>query len=73
MIRVFVAAEGIPACLPASPILSPELADMVLVLRFRRRSTLPVCISGEGRIPTAAFYNRYKQRRRILDHPVTGT
>jgi hypothetical protein len=43
------------------------------MLRLENLQMFPVCISGPSRIPTAAFYNRYKQRRRILDRFVAGT
>jgi hypothetical protein len=44
-----------------------------MVLRLRNFQMVFACISGRERIPTAALYNRYKQRRRILDRFVAGS
>ncbi|MGL3211044.1 hypothetical protein [Bradyrhizobium sp. BR 1433] len=73
MTSVLVASDADTACFPAAPILSPEVADILVVLRLRNLQMVLACISGRRRIPTAALYNRYKQRRRILDRFVAGS
>jgi hypothetical protein len=73
MMSDFAASDADTACFPAAPILSPEDADILLVLRLRNFQMLFACISGPTRIPTAALYNRCKQRRRILDRFVAGS
>jgi hypothetical protein len=73
MIKVFTAAEGLSACLPASLKSSWDGADIMLVLRLRKFRMVSVCISGPSRIPTAQLYNRCKQRRRILDRFVADS
>ncbi|WP_194461718.1 hypothetical protein [Bradyrhizobium sp. CCBAU 53421] len=73
MTSVLAASDADAAWFPAAPILSPEVADMLVVLRLRNLQMMPACISGRWRIPTAALYNRCKQRRRILDRFVAGS
>jgi hypothetical protein len=73
MIRDRVAGEAVPACFPASLVLSPELAGI--------RSLHPEMV-GDGMDtltgwwipnPTAAIYNRYKVYRVVLDRPDVAT
>ncbi|WP_456763302.1 hypothetical protein [Bradyrhizobium sp. USDA 4011] len=73
MMSVLAASDADAACFPAAPMLSPEIADMLVVLRLRNLQMMLACISGRRRIPTAALYNRCKQRRRILDRFVAGS
>src|SRR5882724_1155054 len=67
-----LAAEGFSACPPASPILSPDAADM-----FSLRSPkiqIIVCLYKAGEAhPTATTYNRCKLRRPIVDRSDTAT
>ncbi|WP_187436217.1 hypothetical protein [Bradyrhizobium hipponense] len=59
MVKVLVVAGGLSAGPAAPPILSPGAADIVGVM-LSKFQMQPVCTGGNGRIPTAAIYNRYK-------------
>jgi hypothetical protein len=72
MIKDFVAAEGFSACLPAPPLLSPEVADIFVLLRLEIQNRC-VCIVRTKRNPTAAIYNRYKERRPVIDRRDAAT
>jgi hypothetical protein len=73
MVRILVVAEE-PCGDPPIPMLSfPDVADMVVAMCFRDPAMPPVCTSDATRIPTAAFYNRYKLQLADIDRRNVAT
>ncbi|WP_407119617.1 hypothetical protein [Bradyrhizobium sp. LMG 9283] len=73
MVRVRVVAEGLCAGPAALALLSPDVADIVGVMRLRNLEVLLVCIGGAKRIPTVAIYNRYKVQPDVIDRQSVAT
>jgi len=73
MVSVLVAAEGFAADPAALLPPSPDVADMLGVMRFRNSGVLLVCTGGTKRIPTAAIYNRYKLQPDVIDRQSVAT
>ncbi|MGY3031239.1 hypothetical protein ACVIIV_000409 [Bradyrhizobium sp. USDA 4354] len=73
MVKVRVAGEGLCAGPAALPLLSPDVADIVGVMHFRKLGVQLVCIGGAKRIPTVAIYNRYKVQPDVIDRQSVAT